>query len=250
MVLGLIRRLFWRRPGAARLAELERVLEYRFRDPGHLRMALSHRSYVNTLNPRPPSNERLEFLGDAILNAVVTDYLFHHNPDSEEGRLSQMKSLVVSAKVLELCAIEWNLGKYILLSKAEEKSGGRNRQSILADSFEAVLGAVFLDGGYPAVTQLVHSTLVPMMDDVLADADFANYKSLLLEFTQGRGYGIPAYEVVRASGPEHRKAFVVAVKVQGREWGRGEGASKKSAEQAGARMALAALSPDREIEEA
>jgi ribonuclease-3 len=239
MAFSFFRRLFKsRRLNSESMAQLERVLEYRFRDSGHLLMALSHRSYVNTLSPRPPSNERLEFLGDAILNAIVTDYLFRRYPECEEGQLSQMKSLVVSAKVLDLCAAQWNLGEFILLSKAEEKSGGRKRPSILADAYEAVLGAVFLDGSYPAVTRLVNATLFQIMDDVLADEDLANYKSLLLEFTQSQGFGVPNYEVVRASGPEHRKAFVVAVKVQGREWGRGSGASKKVAEQSGARAAL------------
>ncbi len=201
-------------------------------------MALSHRSYVNTLSPRPASNERLEFLGDAVLNSIVTDYLYARFPECEEGQLSQMKSLVVSSRVLDLCAARWNLGEFILLSKSEEKSGGRTRSSIVADAYEAVLGAVFLDGGYPAATRIVRSTLFEIMDEVLADENLANYKSLLLEFTQSQGLGVPFYEVIKASGPEHRKAFVVAVKVQGREWGRGNGPSKKAAEQGGARIAL------------
>jgi ribonuclease-3 len=152
-----------------------------------------------------------------------------------------MKSLVVSAKVLALCAAQWNLGEYLLLSKSEVKSGGRQRPSILADAYEAILGAVYLDGGYESVRKLVHDTLMRIMDDVLADEDLANYKSFLLEYTQSRGMDIPAYEVVRESGPEHRKIFVVAVKVQGKEYGRGTGASKKNAEQNGARAALDAL---------
>ena len=203
-------------------------------------MALSHRSYVNNVKTsrRPPSNERLEFLGDAVLNSIVTDYLFRTHPDCEEGELSQMKSLVVSAKVLGLCAAQWDLGRFILLSKSEEKSGGRNRLNILADAYEAVLGAVYLDGGYESVRRLVHNTLMRIMDDVLSDVDLANYKSLLLEFTQSQGYGVPSYEVVRESGPEHRKNFIVSVKVRNEEWGRGTGTSKKDAEQAGAREAL------------
>ena len=239
MVFALLRRLFKPKGvDAGNLARLEKVLRYDFRNPQHLQTSLSHRSYCNTLTPRPQSNERLEFLGDAILNAVVTDYLYRRYPECEEGQLSQMKSLVVSAKVLEICARQWDLGQFILLSKSEEKSGGRKRQSILADAYEAVLGAIFLDGGYPAATRLIRATLFQIMDEVLADEDLANYKSLLLEFTQGKGFGVPAYEVVKVSGPEHRKNFVVAVKLQGREWGRGVGPSKKAAEQSGARMAL------------
>ena len=203
-------------------------------------MALSHRSYVNSVkqSPPPPSNERLEFLGDAVLNSIVTDYLFRRFPDCEEGELSQMKSLVVSAKVLGLCAARWDLGSFVFLSKAEEKAGGRRRLNILADAYEAVLGAAYLDGGYETVRGLVHTTLMRIMDDVLSDADLANYKSLLLEFTQSQGYGVPSYEVVGESGPEHRKNFVISVKVRNQEWGRGEGTSKKEAEQSGARVAL------------
>jgi len=192
-------------------------------------MALSHRSYVNSVKPslRPQSNERLEFLGDAVLNSIVTDYLYHRYPDCDEGDLSQMKSLVVSAKVLNLCAGQWNLGEYVLLSKSEEKSGGRQRLNILADAYEAVLGAVYLDGGYESVRHLVHDTLMRIMDEVLADADLANYKSLLLEFTQSQGYGVPSYEVVGESGPEHRKNFIIAVKIQNEEWGAGQGGFQK-----------------------
>ena len=240
----LLRRPF-RTPGKRagyepRLIRLEKILHYRFGDLRLLEMSLSHRSYVNNVRqmPPPPSNERLEFLGDAVLNAIVTVSLYRRYPDCGEGELSQMKSLVVSAKVLALCAGHWNLGEFILLSKAEEKSGGRQRLNILADAYEAVLGAAYLDGGYEVVRKLVHATLMDIMDDVLTDADFANYKSLLLEYTQSQGFGAPSYEVVSQSGPEHRKNFVVAVKIRNEEWGRGEGSSKKDAEQSGARAAL------------
>jgi ribonuclease-3 len=244
-MISLLRRLFRSKGGMgrgdfARLGNLERELEYRFRDPALLRLALSHRSWVNnvTRGQRPPSNERLEFLGDAVMNSIITDYLYNRYPGCDEGELSKMKSLVVSAKVLVPCAELLHLGDYVLLSKSEERSGGRRRPSILADAFEATLGAVYLDGGYEAVRGLLNRTLIRIMDDILADADLANYKSLLLEFSQSRGFGAPFYDVLRETGPEHRKAFVVSVKVRGEEWGRGTGASKKDAEQAGARNAL------------
>jgi ribonuclease-3 len=242
-MLSYIKRLFgslsgrdgWKRPVA-----LEKAMGYRFRDPRLLKMALSHRSWVNnvTRGPRPPSNERLEFLGDSVMNAIITDTLYRRFPDCDEGELSKMKSLVVSAKVLVPCAEQLNLGAYMLLSKSEEKSGGRSRHSILADAYEAVLGAVYLDGGYEAVRTLMKPTLIRIMDDVLIDASLANYKSLLLEYTQSRGYGSPHYTVIRESGPEHRKLFVVAAMVRGEEWGRGNGGTKKDAEQACARDAL------------
>jgi ribonuclease-3 len=225
----------WKRP-----LQLEKAMGYRFRDPRLLKMALSHRSWVNnvTRGPRPPSNERLEFLGDSVMNAIITDTLYRRYPDCDEGELSKMKSLVVSAKVLVPCAVLLDLGEYMLLSKSEEKSGGRTRPSILADAYEGLLGAVYLDGGYEAVRALMKRTLIQIMDEILRDDNLANYKSLFLEFTQSRGLGAPHYEVIRASGPEHRKAFVVAAMVRGEEWGRGSGGTKKEAEQACARAAL------------
>jgi ribonuclease-3 len=226
------------------LALLEQRLDYKFRDRAFLFHALCHRSYVNSQkgDSKLPSNERLEFLGDSVLNTLITVHLFHRYPQHEEGRLSKMKSLVVSAKVLALCAETWELGRFLQLSRSEEKSGGRQRPSILADAYEAVLGAVFLDGGFVPAKKLVTASVIAIMDEVLADEELANYKSQLLEFTQGKGLGAPAYEVQSESGPEHQKTFVILVKVQGKVWGKGSGTSKKAAEQAGARAALEAQS--------
>ena len=232
--------LFRRDRGWKRPVRLEKTMGYRFRDPRLLKMALSHRSWVNNVarGPRPPSNERLEFLGDSVMNAIITDTLYRRYPGCDEGELSKMKSLVVSAKVLIPCAQQLELGEYMLLSKSEERSGGRQRPSILADAYEALLGAVYLDGGYEAVRGLMKGTLIRIMEEILRDDDLANYKSLLLEYTQSRGFGSPHYKVVRESGPEHRKEFVVAALVRGEEWGRGTGGTKKDAEQACARDAL------------
>lgn len=243
MLFSFLRKLFKGGRKEPSLSELERILGYRFQNNEFLITALSHRSYVNSQrsDKKLDSNERLEFLGDAVLNIVVTDYLFHEYPDREEGRMSKMKSLVVSSKVLGLCAEAWKLGDFILLSRSEEKSGGRKRLSILADAYEAVIGAVYLDGGLEAGRKLIHGSLMKIMDEVLDDEELANYKSKLLEYTQSRGLGIPGYEVLQESGPEHQKSFVVGVFVQNQEWGRGTGNSKKSAEQAGARAALASM---------
>ena len=251
MLLTFFRKLLKRGGKEPSFTELERIIGYRFQNKGHLHMALSHRSYVNSqrTEKKMESNERLEFLGDAALNIIVTDFLFHEYPDKEEGRMSKMKSLVVSAKVLGLCADQWRLGEFILLSRSEEKSGGRKRLSILADAYEAVLGAVYLDGGLESARKLVHGSLMEIMDQVLGDEDLANYKSRLLEYTQSRGQGIPYYEVLEESGPEHQKSFVVGVFVQNQEWGRGRGNSKKSAEQAGARAALTARDVDRDLDD-
>ncbi len=240
MPIGFLQRLFGRKAATPSFPELEKILGYRFQDESRLRLALSHRSFVNSrkAGEKPESNERLEFLGDSVLSIVVTEFLYHQHPDKEEGWMSKMKSLVVSAKVLGLCAEQWRLGEFVLLSRSEEKSGGRKRLSILADAYEAVVGAVYLDGGLEAARKLIHDSLMRILYDVLGDEELANYKSRLLEYTQSRGLGPPSYEVLQVSGPEHRKNFTVGVFVQNREWGRGQGDSKKSAEQAGARDAL------------
>jgi ribonuclease III len=241
MFKALLQRFFPKEDVHPELAPLEAILGYRFKDRLVLAKALSHRSWVNSLkgDTKPESNERLEFLGDSILNAIITDHLYHTYPHREEGMLSKMKSLVVSAKVLALCADTWKLGDFVFLSRSEEKAGGRSRPSILADAYEAVLGAVYLDGGIDAARSLVHQSLVTILKEVLEDDDLANYKSQLLEYTQSRGLGVPSYDVLEESGPEHAKSFVIGVFVQNQEWGRGTGTSKKSAEQSGARAALA-----------
>ncbi len=227
-------------PQAGPYQKLEEKLEYKFRDPALLTLALSHRSYVHSqnLDQVEDSNERLEFLGDAVLDLVITEYLYHKHPQKKEGELSKYKSLVVSAKVLMRCAINCNLGDFILLSKSEKKSGGRKRTSILADAYEAVLGAVYLDGGIEPATRIIHSTLISIMDEVLGDEELANYKSRLLELTQGQGMGTPEYNIISEEGPEHKKEFTVGVFIQGEKKGEGSGMSKKSAEQAAARFAL------------
>lgn len=250
MLFGFLRKFFKAGKKEPSLSELEMVLGYRFQNNELLVTALSHRSFVNSqrTDKKIESNERMEFLGDAVLNIIVTDFLYREYPDKEEGRMSKMKSLVVSSRVLGLCADAWKLGDFILLSRSEEKSGGRKRLSILADAYEAVIGAVYLDGGLESARKLIHASLMEIMDEVLDDEELANYKSKLLEYTQSRGMGIPSYDVVQESGPEHQKSFVVGVYVLNREWGRGSGNSKKSAEQAGARVALSNMNADQEKE--
>ncbi|MFC1584427.1 ribonuclease III [Fibrobacterota bacterium] len=222
------------------LTGLEARIKYRFKRSSFLKLALSHRSYVhaNQLNEVRQSNERLEFLGDAVLDLIITEYLYQQYPREREGVLSKMKSLIVSAQVLALCARKWNLGKYILLSNSEKRSGGKGRVSILADTYEAVLGAVYLDGGLDQARDLIHGSVIPVIDEALADEELVNYKSTLLEYTQSKGMGAPVYRVLKEKGPEHHKIFKVGVYVREQEWGRGEGYSKKAAEQSAGRMAL------------
>ncbi len=235
-----LRRL-WRRFAGARhpLRPLERSLGHVFADIRYLEHALAHRSWVNGNSlPLVESNERLEFLGDAVLDLVVTDHLYCSRPCEDEGKLSKIKSLVVSARVLAEVARDVGVGAHISLSRSEEKSGGRDRESILADAFEAVVGAIYLDAGYWPAHHFLHRTVVFGFDRFLGDEDLANYKSALLEYSQGKGWGAPQYEVERTLGPEHHKSYQVVVRIRGDIWGRGKGASKKDAEQAAARDAL------------
>lgn len=219
--------------------ELQKSIGHVFLRPQLLEHALAHRSWVNSSGGDSiDSNERLEFLGDAVLDMVITDYLFTSRPTEDEGKLSKIKSLVVSAKVLAEVARALDLGRYLALSKSEERGGGRDRESILADAFEAVIGAIYLDADYAAARGFLFRTLIHSLDSFLGDAELANYKSALLEYSQGRGWGAPQYEVEGTQGPEHGKRYHVAVRVKGEVWGHGAGASKKDAEQAAARDGL------------
>lgn len=232
--------LRWRGPQGSH-RDLQRMVGHVFVRPDLLDHALAHRSWVNSAGlPSIQSNERLEFLGDAVLDMVITDHLFSSRPTEDEGKLSKIKSLVVSAKVLAEVARTLNLGEHLALSKSEERGGGRDRESILADAFEAVIGAIYLDAGYESARAFLFRTLIGSLDHFMGDAELANYKSALLEYSQGRGWGAPQYEVEGTQGPEHGKRYHVAVRVKGEIWGRGAGASKKDAEQAAARDGLKA----------
>lgn len=230
------RRLFG---GNHPLRPVETAIGHVFADPRLLVQALSHRSWINAQAGDPiESNERLEFLGDAVLDLVVTDHLYATRPDEDEGKLSKIKSLVVSAKVLAEVARPLGVGQHILLSRSEEKAGGGERESILADAWESIIGAIYLDAGYGAAEAFLHRTLVPRLSEFMEDASLANYKSALLEHAQSKGLGAPRYEVEKTSGPEHGKKYHMRVLLQGEVWGRGSGLSKKDAEQVAARKAL------------
>lgn len=238
--MRLVRRIWRQVAGMGHpLRPLERSLGHVFGEIGYLEHALAHRSWINGNDmPLVESNERLEFLGDAVLDLVVTDHLFRSRPTEDEGKLSKIKSLVVSAKVLAEIARELGVGNHMSLSRSEERGGGRERESILADAFEAVIGAIYLDAGYGPAHDFLHRTVIPSFGRFLSDEDFANYKSALLEYSQGKGWGAPQYEVQKTEGPEHHKRYHVAVRIHGDLWGHGKGHSKKDAEQAAARKAL------------
>ncbi len=204
-----------------------------------LEQALTHRSYLGGESENlPASNERLEFLGDAVLELVVIEHLFHTFPDDREGDLTQKKSLLVSKSVLADRADELDLGQYLLLSPAERGAGGAERHSILADAFEAVLGAIYLDRGVDTARRFVNRWLLADTERILADTDHRNFKSILQERVQARLRVHPRYRVVSEEGPDHHKRCTVEVAVSGRILGVGRGHNKKEAEQQAAREAL------------
>jgi ribonuclease-3 len=225
-----------------KLARFEDSIGVRFRDPNRLRQALTHRSFLGE-NGRAgeQSNERMEFLGDSVLELIVNEYLYARFPENREGELTQKRSLLVSRAILASKARRMKLGDFLLLSQAETSSGGRMRESILADAYEAVIGAVYLDQGLEGARRLIQHTLLEAAPDILADLTHLNFKSLLQEYIQGSSQGQPRYRVRSEKGPDHQKTFIVEVFVKGRVLGEGAGKSKKEAEQSAARDALVRL---------
>jgi len=223
----------------ASLAAFQTAWGLQFRDDALLRQALTHRSFLggNSLDSRF-SNERMEFLGDAVLELIVVQYLYHRYPNDREGDLTKKKGQLVCRDVLAKRALELHLGDYVLLSDAERDSGGDQRENILADAFEAVIGALYLDQGLEAAREFVHRQLLFGADDILADPRRANHKSELQELVQARYRTHPRYRVVTENGPDHKKLFTVDVTVRGRMLGSGSGYNKKEAEQNAAANAL------------
>lgn len=231
--------------GADRGRMLESQLGYQFRERSLLDHALLHRSHAQATNAGPgTSNERLEFLGDAVLGLVVNDHLYRAYPERSEGDLTKMKSLLVCGTRLAEVATTLGLGAYVQMSRAEAATGGRTRASILADTTEAVIGAVFLDGGLPAATDVIRRWFLANSEEVLSHRGLENYKSRLQEMVQARFKSPPRYRVVAAEGPDHERVFRVCVTFNGKDLGRGEGPNKKAAEQLAARDALERIAAD------
>lgn len=214
-------------------------LAYRFSDPSLLELALRHRSWCAE-HGAVASNERLEFLGDAILGLVVTDHLYRSVPDTSEGVLARHRSELVSAAALAEVARAVHLGAALSLGKGEEATGGRDKTSILADGMEAVIGGVYLDGGLGAATTLVLHLLDERIDEVLHGGLASDHKSRLQEYAARRFGHLPRY-VLSEEGPEHEKRFSARVELSGSSWGEGQGRTKKEAEQAAARTAVERL---------
>jgi ribonuclease-3 len=217
------------------LRGLEERIGYTFRDRGLLRLSLTHSSYMKGVDIF--GNERLEFVGDAILDLIIAKALYELYPDKDEGWLTQLRSGIVDDQTLSAKAESLGLGGYILMGKGEDAHGGREKPSILSGAFEALVGALFLDGGYEACESFVRGEFedILIVDD---DHDPKNVKSVLQEIVQKGSGALPKYEVISEEGPDHDRTFVVAVYIDGVERGRGEGRSKKEAEMAAASSAL------------
>ena len=218
---------------------LVEILGLSFTDPQLLELALTHRSYAFEAGGLP-TNERLEFLGDAVLGIIVTDTIYHRFPDAPEGRLAKIRAAAVNTQSLAEIARNLGLGDHVLLGRGEEQSGGRDKDSILADTMEAVLGAVYLDQGLEAATALIGRLFSALLDDLATRNASLDYKTSLQELTAAHLSSLPVYELSEA-GPDHEKWFTAVVLVDEEAVGTGEGRSKKEAEQAAAQQAYDAL---------
>ncbi|GHU61061.1 ribonuclease 3 [Spirochaetia bacterium] len=222
------------------LAAFIRTAGIRFRSLEFLNLSFVHRSVANESGLRY-NNERLEFLGDAILGAVSADLLYRGLSDRPEGELAKIKSVVVSEDILSGIARELQIDNLLILGRGEELSGGRTKNAILADALEALIGALYLDSGYKAAYTFVSSRIGPEIDRVLDNRHHRDYKSLLQELSQHLYRRYPDYHLVKRSGPEHDRLFWIEVTVDGKVFGPGMGKNKKTAEQEAARIAYEAL---------
>lgn len=224
------------------MQELEKKLNYTFRNQELLREALNHSSYANEHRSQGlGSNERLEFLGDSVLGFVTAEYLFARHPDLPEGDLTRIRAALVCEQSLHEVAQKLNLGIYLKLGKGEEAGGGRQRASILADATESVFAAVYLDGGLEAARALIHRVLLDKERETDVEERRRDYKTELQELVQRRSNQMLQYELVSASGPDHAKVFTSRVLLNGQPIGKGQGHSKKEAEQAAAHAGLTTL---------
>jgi len=223
---------------------LQRSVGYRFRDPGLLEHALTHTSRANEdVSGGVFDNESLEFLGDAVLGFAIADLLFRRFPNRDEGWKSKVKASLVSTSSLARLAERLDLGEHLLLGRGEEKTGGRRKQALLADGYEALIAAIYLDGGIEHASAFIQRQFADLVDDARAEpaAVMRDFKSALQERVQGGGEPLPEYVVVGETGPDHHKTFHVEVRVRGQALAEAFGRSKKEAEQEAARLALERL---------
>lgn len=223
------------------LLAFQKQAGFRFKDLGLLDLAFHHRSFSNENNKKRTNNERLEFLGDAVLGMVVAASLYECMADRQEGDLAKAKSVVVSEDTLSGIALALHINEFLVLGKGEEMSGGRMKKAILADAVEAIIGALYLDSGYRAAEQFVSGIMTPQIELVLQNRHHKDYKTLLQEHVQKQFKTVPKYTLVKKSGPDHDRTFWVSVSIAGADYGPESGKNKKEAEQTVAKVAWQAL---------
>lgn len=222
-----------------KIEDLEKMIEYQFKDENWIIEALTHSSFSNESRKHNlTNNERLEFLGDAILDLIISDYIFKKYPNMPEGELTKLRASIVCEPSLADAALNMNLGDFIYLGKGEELSGGRERTSILADTFEALLGAIYLDGKMDSAISFVQRNLIPSIEVIKNNNMYMDYKTLLQEQIQKTSSSPIEYYTINETGPDHNKEFSVEVRHDGVILGQGKGKSKKEAEQNAAFNAL------------
>lgn len=219
-----------------KLKQIQKLLKYEFKNINLLKEAITHKSIKSSIN-----NERLEFLGDAVLDLIVGEYLYHKFNTQSEGDLSKLRASLVNEDSLAKIAKELNLGEFLYLSPAEENNGGRDKQSLISDALEALMGAIYLESGLDRVKVIFIDLLEKNFPDINLNSLTKDYKTTLQEVTQAQIGTAPKYELISSSGPDHKKSFEMAVLLNGKEIARATGNSKKAAEQACALKALEML---------
>ena len=219
-----------------RAEELEQRIGYRFHDKSLLKQAMTHSSFANEQKINKLKDyERLEFLGDAVLELVSSDFLFHENPQMPEGKLTKLRASMVCEPALAYCARDLDLGEYMLFGRGEEATGGRGRDSITSDAMEALIGALYLDGGLEAARDFIHRFVLSDLENKIL---FYDSKTVLQEMVQAQGAQALSYELKGETGPDHNKEFLVDAKLDGRTVGSGRGHTKKAAQQQAAYEAI------------
>jgi len=227
---------------AKKIPQIEEKLCYKFKDSSLLLLALTHCSYVNEHPEVTSHNERLEFLGDSVLGMIMAEYLYNHLPHHPEGELSAFRSRLVESSSCVTYIQKMSIGSFILLGKGERMSVGRGRETILADLFEAVIGAIYLDGGLEAAKHFILNNCAAEIEAIL-EMPVNNWKALLQDYCQKKFQKTPTYQVIKEEGPDHGKLFKISVSIEDKVLGFGEGTSKKIAQQAAAADALSRISP-------
>ena len=225
-----------------RIKALEKILKYSFKKKTLLQRAMTHKSFANERKmSREEHNERLEFLGDAVLELAVSELLMTRYPDYSEGELSKLRAAVVNEKQLASFSRSFGLGDYLYLGKGEEQTSGREKPSLLADVYEAVLGAVYLDRGFKAAVKLIQRHYSDLLNQAPLEGFYKDYKTDLQERSQSLYKSIPRYRLIGETGPDHDKMFEVEIYIRNESFGRGHGRNKKDAEQMAAQQALSRL---------